>query len=119
MLGFRGALLRCGLGCALWLECTLLLGRHVALLGLHGALLGFNSTLWLGSALHRLRRSAGTVFRSGRTLLGLDVVLLDSYAALLLLPDCGGGFGDVRGAGGNACRTGEGGLSRTAMVGGV
>jgi len=100
------------LGGALLLGGRSVLGFGCTLHGLGRRVLGFRC------ALHR-RRCSWAVFRCGRVLLHLCVVLLDGDAALLLLPDCGGGFGDVRGTGGYASGTGQGSLFRTTVVGGV
>lgn len=101
-LRFNCALLLLGSDGAVGFDCALLLGFGCAV-GFYPALL-----LW---------RDAGAVFRGGGALLlGLDVVLLDGDAALLLLADGCGSFRDVRSAGGNASRTSEGCLRRAAVV---
>jgi len=121
-LGFYGTLLLLW-GCALRLHGALLLLRSdgavgcraTLLLGL-GTTLGFGSAAGLNTAL-LLGSDSGVVFRGcGALLLGLDVVLLDGDAALLLLADGCGSFCNVRSAGGNACRTSEGSLRGAAVV---
>ena len=112
-LRFHGTLLLLW-SCTLWFHCPLLLLRS-------GRAVGFYSTLLLRSDSRTdalLRCCARTVLRSGGTLLlGGHVVLLDGYAALLFLTNCGWCFRDVRCAGGNARGTGKGNLRWAAVVG--
>jgi hypothetical protein len=136
-LGFDGTLLLLW-GCALRFDGALLLLRSYGSVGFdttllllrsHRAvgfrttlLLGFGATLRLGGTVRfnaalLLGSDAGAVLRAGGALLlGLDVVLLDGDAALLLLADGCRSFRDVRSAGGDACGTGEGSLCRATVV---
>jgi len=108
-LRFHGALLLLRSDGAVRFRCTLLLWFNTAL--------GLGCTVRLDPTL-LLRSYPGTLFwSSGALLLGLNVVLLDGDAALLLLPDGRGSFRDVRCTGGSACRTGKGSLGGTAVVG--